>query len=452
VPTHSVCWRTDAVRSRLHSGTSQSVTCIDVNQPVRPGSTVLAPRILLAATLRWPIAARLAIAFRNLGCDVSAICPTQHPVCRIRTLGRAYHYPLLAPLAALKRAIDAAGPDLVVPCDDQAAIHLHELYLQSGVGMEGTDAMRALILRSLGVPDACAMATARGELMALASEEGLRIPVTSVVESSTELAGWLQIYGFPAVLKLDGTWGGQGVEIVRNFDEALAAFERMVSRPRILTSVVRLLLDRNPSPIIEALRAAPRVVTVQQFIDGASANRAVACWQGEVLAGISVEAIHTQHASGPATVVRVLDHPEMSAAVARLARRLRISGMWGADFVLSRSDPGVAYLIEVNPRATPVCHLPLGAGRDLPAALVATLQGRSHAIARPGISHEIIALFPGEFQRDPASRHLRLDYHDVPLEESELVREGLDRPWSERGILARARAQLRGRKQRRLSG
>jgi glutathione synthase/RimK-type ligase-like ATP-grasp enzyme len=362
-------------------------------------------------------------------------------------LGRAYHYPLLVPLTGLKRAIESDRPDLVVPCDDQAAIHLQQLYRQSDADMESPDAMRALIVRSLGMPDACAMATARGRLMALAKEEGLRIPFSSVVESSSELVGWLQTHGFPAVLKLDGTWGGQGVEIVRSLDEALAAFERMVSRPRILASVVRLLLDRNPSPVLESLRAAPRVVTVQQFIDGASANRAVACWQGDVLAGISVEAIHTQHASGPATVVRVLDHPEMSSAVARLAKRLRISGLWGADFVLSRSDAGVAYLIEVNPRATPVCHLPLGAGRDLPAALVAALQGSATVIPRPGIGHEIIALFPGEFQRDPASSHLRLDYHDVPLEESELVREGLDRPWSERGMLARARAGLRGRKQ-----
>ena len=30
------------------------------------------PRLLLAATLRWPLAARLAIAFRKLGCPVQA--------------------------------------------------------------------------------------------------------------------------------------------------------------------------------------------------------------------------------------------------------------------------------------------------------------------------------------------------------------------------------------------
>lgn len=410
--------------------------------PSVPGSKVLSPRILLSATLRWPIAARLAIAFNNLGCDVTAICPRQHPVCSTRALARSAVYPLLAPLAGLKRAIESAAPDLIIPCDDEAAIHLQQLHAESADRDEGGRAIRELIARSLGAPDACALASARGSLMELAGEEGLLRPATKVVESASDLVEWLEAYGFPAVLKLDGTWGGQGVEIVRNMDEALRCLDRMASRPPIQGSVVRLLLDRNPSPILESFRAPARVVTVQQFIEGVPANRAVACWRGEVIAGISVEVIRTRHANGPATVVRVVDSPEMSATVARLSRRLGISGLWGADFVVSAST-GTPYLVEVNPRATPVCHLPLGAGRDLPTALVAMLQGGRRPVPPPAIRHDVIALFPGEFQRDSASHHLRQDHHDVPWEESELVREGLDRPWSERGLLARARIMLR---------
>jgi hypothetical protein len=80
-------------------------------------------------------------------------------------------------------------------------------------------------------------------------------------------------------------------------------------------------------------------------------------------------------------------------AVARLVRRLGISGLWGADFVLTPA--GAAYLIEVNPRATPVCHLPLGPGRDLPTALVSMLQGGVSRAPPAGITQDVIALFSG---------------------------------------------------------
>jgi hypothetical protein len=40
----------------------------------------MTPRVLLAATLEWPNAARLAIAFRDAGFAVYAVAPLGHPV------------------------------------------------------------------------------------------------------------------------------------------------------------------------------------------------------------------------------------------------------------------------------------------------------------------------------------------------------------------------------------
>jgi hypothetical protein len=40
----------------------------------------MTPRVLLAATLEWPNAARLAIAFRDAGFAVYAVAPVGHPV------------------------------------------------------------------------------------------------------------------------------------------------------------------------------------------------------------------------------------------------------------------------------------------------------------------------------------------------------------------------------------
>jgi len=55
----------------------------------------------------------------------------------------------------------------------------------------------------------------------------------------------------------------------------------------------------------------------------------------------------------------------------------------------------------------------------------------------------MIVMFPGEWRRDPASSFLHSAYHDVPREESGLVRECIGRPWEQRGWLALAWGRLR---------
>jgi hypothetical protein len=48
---------------------------------------------------------------------------------------------------------------------------------------------------------------------------------------------------------------------------------------------------------------APRV-TIQQYLEGRPASRAVLCWQGAVIGGLSVEAAEVSREAGPATVVK----------------------------------------------------------------------------------------------------------------------------------------------------
>ena len=414
-----------------------------VEQP-RPGGGTAAPAVLLTATLRWPIAARLAMAFTDLGCRVEALCPSGHPVTHTRAARRIHAHSTLMPLLALRHAIASAAPDLIVPCDDDAAILLQRLHELSDTSSADGCRVRELIARSLGAPLACGLATTRGQLLALAAETGVRIPQTTVVATAEELREWIAAHRLPAVIKIDCTWGGQGVAIVRSHEEARRMFDRMAARPPIANALLRLLLDRDTSALANALREARRSVTVQDFIAGIPANRAIACWRGEVLAGTSVEAIRTQHPTGPATVVRVVDNAQMSDAARRLARRLGLSGLWGLDFMIEAST-GAAYLIEMNPRATPICHLPLGAAHDLPAALCEAITGVAPAVCREPIEQGLIALFPGEWHRNPGSRYLGCAHHDVPWREPELVRDGADRPWSERGFVARAWARLRPR-------
>jgi len=85
------------------------------------------------------------------------------------------------------------------------------------------------------------------------------------------------------------------------------------------------------------------------------------------------------------------------------------------------SATGCAYLIEINPRATQVGHLTLGAGHDLPAALYSAVSGQPVRAAPAVTENCTIALFPHEWARDPKSEFVRTGYHDVPWDKPELV-------------------------------
>ncbi len=401
------------------------------------------PRILLASTLRWPLAARLAIAFSRLGCPVHAWCPAGHPLEKTHAVNRIHRSNALTPLRSLHAAIGSAAPDFIIPCDDDAAIYLHRLYERSSATGPSA-AMRRLIERSLGTPASCSLAATRGELMRLAQAKGVRVPETGLIFSTADLDDWAAQHGFPAVLKIDGSWGGLGVTIVRDIEQAHSAF-LTTTHPSMIRALSDLILRRDPTHMLSWLSGMRPRVSIQKFIAGRPANRAVACWRGEVLAGISVVSLQTQNPTGPATVVRVIDSEEMSEAARRLVGELGLSGFCGFDFVIEATSDA-AYLIEVNPRATPIGHLALGAGQDLPAALHARLRGAPAPSGDTHIRSDVIALFPGEWCRDPLSPYLRTAFHDVPWTESELVRDCVGLSWEERGLAARIRARLNPRR------
>jgi ATP-grasp domain len=125
--------------------------------------------------------------------------------------------------------------------------------------------------------------------------------------------------------------------------------------------------------------------------------------------------------SGHATVLRLIENAEMSSAAERIARKLKLSGTHGFDFMLE-DRTGSAYLIEINPRATQVGHLTLGLGRDIPAALHSAVTGNSVRPALKVTNDDTIALFPQEWLRDPASTYLQSAYHDVPWDKPDLIR------------------------------
>jgi hypothetical protein len=69
------------------------------------------------------------MALAEMGCAVSAIYPAcGHSLSKTRVLQQRFRYSPLNPIRSLTAAIESVNCDIVIPCDDRAVKHLHELH------------------------------------------------------------------------------------------------------------------------------------------------------------------------------------------------------------------------------------------------------------------------------------------------------------------------------------
>lgn len=380
-------------------------------------------KILLTTTTKWPNAPRLLIELLRAGHAVSIVCCDDHPSEKIRGAHDTFLYSCFRPLRSLAKAIEATQPDLIIPCDDLSVLHLHRLYASEQARSASRVDIPGLIVRSLGAPESYPIVDSRHLLLNVAREEGIRVPETIPLSDVKGLAEQLAHSPYPWVLKSGGSSGGNGVRMAATLAEAQTYFTELRRSPGLLRFIKRITIDKDafaPARWWDVIRYGPDIVA-QQFVAGRPANCAVLCSEGEILAGIGCEDVSDQPSLAPANVVRLVDHPDMMDAAAKIARRLRLSGFFGLDFIFEEGT-GSAFLIEMNPRCTQHCHLRLGEGRDMIGALTARLKGtQSLPLSSPITQNNLIAYFPRALIM--GSHLLPSCYHDAPLNEPELVGE-----------------------------
>lgn len=401
---------------------TQTITAVRsaVEKLDQPRATSQVPTILLATTDRWYPTARLAIALAKAGCVLDAVCPSGHPFVLTKAVRHFYPYNGLSPVASFARAIRETNPDVVIPGDDLASWHLHELYAREKQRRTERNSICELIERSLGAAESFSVVRSRNAFMDLAREEGVRVPLTEVIRDKNDLLNWITNAGFPTVLKANGTSGGDGVKVVNTVEEAESSFRKLHSPPLLARAAKRAVVDQDLTLVWPSVFRRRPVVNAQSFVAGREATSAIVCWQGAVLASVHFEVVQKMRLTGHATVIRRIEHPEMTFAAEKIARRLKLSGFHGLDFMIE-AGTGNAYLIEINPRTTQIGHLAFGPGHDLPAALYAAITGQQIAAGCKITDRDTIALFPQEWKRDPESSFLTSAYHDVPWSEPQMV-------------------------------
>ena len=385
--------------------------------------------LLIISSVWWPSSAKLAVALANYGCKVEGVCPPDHPFSFVDGITKIYPYRGLESLKSLYEAISLSNPYLLIPCDDGVVWQLHELH-------QSKPELRPLIERSLGAPSGYKALAGRAELLQLAQELHIRVPSTKQIAKPNDLEECFSSPGRSAILKLDGTNGGKGVQVVHSLKEAKRALTVMLRPVTFSTAMARWLIIHDALALWGRTNRRRPGLVLQQLIAGRPANTMMVCQDGKVLAMVTVEVLCAQGATGAAMAVRLIENDEIRIAAERIAERLQLSGFHGLDFILEK-ETGDAYLIEMNPRCTQLGHLPLPGQGDLAGIFCRAFTDSNPQQQLRSFCEKTIVFFPQAIMSNAKFPYLQTSYVDVPWGEPRLVRELMNRDWRDRNFFAR---------------
>ena len=401
------------------------------------------PSVLLITTQNWLQIARIAMRFIRYGAPLSVICPEESPLTCTAGVAKQFRFQLLRPLASLQRAIAKSGAEYLLPADDLAVFFLRELY-------ERDPSLRPLIERSLGNSRFFPLLHSRPEVLQLAAGLGIRVPETRVVANAAELHDWYTGRSPRAVLKRDGTWGGNGVYLAGTQREAQRAREALARGTGRKERVLRWLRNGDGSAFTRLRSERNAQVTVQEHIDGTPANAMFACHRGRILGGVQARVLASIGSTGPSLIVRILDDVRIRRAGDLLAASLQLSGFFGLDFMLDRRT-GEPYLLELNARLTRLGHLGMVGSPDLAGSLWHEWTGEPHAATGEASPGDSVAFFPDGHTLLSGREELEECRADVLDEEREMLVGLIARHTAKQTPLRRQAWLLMARARRRMS-
>ncbi len=301
-------------------------------------------------------------------CRISIIGPEEGALNSIPNIVKCFRFPLTYPARALRQAIQASRAEYLVPTDDLSVWLLHEV-------AESTPALRPLIEKSIGSSRFFPKLRSRFELLSLAHGLGIAVPKTELIESPRDLERWCTPEGRPFVLKKDGTWGGEGVQIVHNLPEAHRALEQLKNGTSFTARAAHWMRNGDTAAFVRVRCMSRPEITAQTMVEGVPANSMYACHRGRILGEVQARVVASKGHTGPSLVVQLINDPRITRAGGLLAEALQLSGFFGLDFMLD-SRTGEPFLIELNPRSTKLGHLSVANQPDLAGMLWAQWSGQ----------------------------------------------------------------------------
>ena len=374
-----------------------------------PGRIAVTVSVLLVVTeSQWFGTARAPGALSRAGFEVNVLAPKGSLVTQSQHIKRiAYLEPQTTTqqwLHAFAAMVRATAPLLVLPGDDVAYRLLQALVLAPPEDMQPVlrEQLTTLVKASLGDPDCYRTSVEKTRLPAAAQALGVRVPGYTLVHTLDEARAFAAAHGYPVVLKLNQSTGGNGVELISGDSELERAFFALGSanKPDFDGTMVRHLL-------------------IQKQISGKVRFQNVAAWHGRIVAAWIVErVIAYPEPKGPSSVNRYYHDAQIRDFSERIVAGFGMTGLFSIEYIVD-AQSGDAYLLEINRRITPGSHAGRIVNVDLCAALFAAATSTpmtTRPDLEPGEEHHV-AKFPQEWLRDMNSPYLDQCRIDAPWDD-----------------------------------
>jgi hypothetical protein len=374
--------------------------------------------LIVAINEEWVGISRLPGGLAMNGLDVHAICPAKSLLAKTRFLKSSIKYPTFTYSRSVVFYILALfgifyfKPDVVLPGDEEALKVLQKLR-KFAFAFE-LRRLFTLLDSSLPSSDVDDILLNKSSFIAEAKKWGVSVPLNIVISNLSELKAAGSQAGFPCVLKADNGYGGAGVIICQNYQELESAYLQR-NQPSVMAKIKSVLKRFFFISLVDGKSS----VSVQQFISGQVGIAAFLAKNGQVLAYNQMSKHRTYPGTtGPTSVAKSCSYQSVVNFVNLLAKATRFNHFGAIDFIIEQNTEKI-YVIELNPRPTPNCHISKAMGaNDLCEALACSLYDNAYSIV-----HEpsyLIAMYPNELRRDSQSEFVRIGYHDVPENDPDL--------------------------------
>jgi len=356
------------------------------------------PSVLIALGSNWISAARLPRVFKDAGCAVHALCPSDWALAHTRFIDVRHDAPSSVPVYvdALRAHLAAAPPyDWVVVADDPLFAHLAGLWNQPWA--------RAL-LPTVAAYDVSALLASKGAFAQAAPGKGVLVPPSVCCRTLESLDAAVALVGLPVMVKKPQSFGGMGVRLARDAGAARAAFDEF---------------------------AGGGAVVVQPFVSGQIGNTLALFVKGRPIQWISAFKSRTWPGPfGPSTARRVMDHAQVEPLLQAIGRMTSFHGFAAVDWVLEAS--GTMVVLELNARPAPTVHMAARLGVDFSHGVRQFLKGDDHPLPHPspGPDARVESMFPEDVFRalgDQDARFLAQWVEDPALR--------ADVPWDDPGLV-----------------
>ena len=342
--------------------------------------------------------ARFVRALKEVGFEVATLCQKGDLLGKTDFADRRYFADVrdeTEMVMTLHNAVTSFQPDIILPSSENNVQVLQTYRKVLDVGkLTLDDAQRQMVFDCSFPTDSEKLLFSKIDLLDRLAELGVRIPAQQELFTIGNADDFVQKHGYPVILKPSFGSGGIGIHICHDEDQLFTALGK-------------------------CLKSGNRYC-IQQYLGNQTAVMHYVAKDGELVAGNMTYRLRTYPGeTGPTSVVRVMDNPEMLDVARKICRLLGYNGIGAPQFIVENEGVGRAWLIELNPRMGSFDHLWQRIGTDFAAALrdAWTRRPVEHKPPQLGLT---VALYPQETMRDPQSPFLD-GINDLPVGDEGLM-------------------------------